>query len=55
MFDKNRRAGVSHLEISYELLYDSLPCDEAFDKDVGGAKIMRGDILFYERLGTRYG
>jgi hypothetical protein len=43
------------LEISYELFHDGLPCDEAFDKDVGRTKVMRSDILFDQRLRTRYG
>ncbi len=44
-----------YLEISRELFYDGLPRDKAVDKDIGGTKVMWGDILLDERLRTRYG
>ena len=44
-----------HLKVGYELLHDSLPCDETLDEDVRGAEIMGGDILLDERLRSRDG
>jgi hypothetical protein len=39
----------SHLQVGYELLHDSLPCDETLDEDVRGAEVT--DVLD-ERLRT---
>jgi hypothetical protein len=39
-----------YLEISRELFYDGLPRDKAVDEDIGGTKVMWGDILLDERL-----
>jgi len=49
------RGILRHLEVSYQLFHDGLPCDETFDENVGGTKVMWGDVLLDKRLGTRDG
>ena len=46
---------LRHLKVSYQLFHDGLPCDETIDENVGGTKVMWGDVLLDERLGTRNG
>lgn len=38
------------LKVRNKLFDDGLPRGEAFDEDVGGAEVVRGDVLLDERL-----
>ena len=42
-------------KVGNELLDDGFPCSEPFDEDVGGAEVVRSDVLLDERLAARRG
>lgn len=40
----------THLEVRNKLFHDRLPRNESLDEDIGGAEVVRRDVLLDQRL-----